>query len=314
MHADTTQCRQPCNASTDRLRSSMKKACKRSIVDHDTTNTTNTTNTRTTRVILERCYTYMKSSQKMTSLRQPLLDMDDHRQATTRSAPGSPSRRERDTDTTTIDPFSLISASSPQHHCRHDDLYSLIDPSLLHSPSEILVKSKHGPSYYAYSPSQMANRERCYEIITTTTHDDIFNDRESQDRQSEVENEAFWLGLSEDEIMKRKQSSILPSNCSSTTSTSPRLSTSPSSLSALPTIQDKPIDTSDNDSNDEDDDEEEDDLIDGVGSSSIGLIDLDDLSDDEQVNSNELDDLGPLAKYARENRRKRKMEEMLSSQ
>lgn len=248
----------------------------------------------------------MKSSQKMTSLRQSLLDMDEHHHS--RSAPGSPSRRERDTDTTFNDPFTLISASSPRHHHHPDDLYSLIDPPLLHSPSEILIKSRRGPSYYAYSPSQMANRERCYEIITTTTHDDIFNDRESQDRQSEVENEAFWLGLTEDEIMKRKRSSNIPSNCSSTTSTSPRLSTSPSSL---PAIQDKQVDTSDNDSNDED--EEEEDLIDGVGNSSIGLIDPDDLTDDDQVNSSELDDLGPLAKYARENRRKRKMEEMLSS-
>lgn len=244
-----------------------------------------------------------------------------HHHATTRSAPGSPSRRERDTDT--IDPFTIISASSspqhpPHHHHRSDDLYSLIDPPLLHSPSEILIKSKRGPSYYAYSPSQMANRERCYEIITTTTHDDIFNDRESQDRQSEVENEAFWLGLSEDEIMKRKQSNTtIPSNCSSTTTsnTSPRLSTSPSSFSALPAIQDKRLyTTSDNDSNDDDQEEEEEDPIDGIGSSSIGLIDLDELSDDEQVSNNELDDLGPLAKYARENRRKRKMEEMLSSQ
>lgn len=247
-----------------------------------------------------------------------------HHHVTTRSAPGSPSRRERDTDT--IDPFTIISASSspqhPHHHHRSGDLYSLIDPPLLHSPSEILIKSKRGPSYYAYSPSQMANRERCYEIITTTTHDDIFNDRESQDRQSEVENEAFWLGLSEDEIMKRKQSNTtIHSNCSSTTTsnTSPRLSTSPFSFSALTAVQDKRIYiTSDNDDSNDDDQEEEEaeeeDPIDGVGNSSIGLIDLDELSDDEQVSNNELDDLGPLAKYARENRRKRKMEEMLSSQ
>lgn len=53
MHADTTQRRQPCNASPDRRRSSLEKASECSIVEHDTAKSnTNNTDTRRTRVIL----------------------------------------------------------------------------------------------------------------------------------------------------------------------------------------------------------------------------------------------------------------------